>query len=81
MFKKNIDEVLCFRKCSGIHTFFMFNPIEVIMTDKDFKVLYVYNYLKKNRIILPKKGVYYTFEMKAYLIDCTIGEKLNIEKE
>lgn len=61
MFKKNIIP-LCFPKCNSIHTFFMFKCIDIIMTDKDNKVLYIYRNLKPFRIILPKKNVYYTYE-------------------
>ena len=34
MFKKNIID-MCFPKCNSIHTFFMLNPIDVYMTDKN----------------------------------------------
>ena len=61
-FKKDIDYVLRFR-CNGIHTFCMREKIDVILTDKNNNVLYVYKNLKKNRIILPKKNVYYTYEL------------------
>ena len=40
MFKKNISYGLCFPKCNSIHTFFMSKPIDVIMTDKEYKVLF-----------------------------------------
>ena len=63
MFKKNIDYGIILIKCNSIHTFFMKENIDIIMTDKNFNVLYVYNNFKKNRIILPKKKVYYTIEL------------------
>ena len=56
MFKKNIDYGLCFPKCNSIHTFFMKIPIDVIMTDKNYNILYIFNNLKPNKIILPKKN-------------------------
>ncbi len=62
MGKKNIDYCLVFPKCNSIHTFFMKEEIDVVMTDKNLKVLYIKKNMKKNRIILPKKKVYYTFE-------------------
>ena len=40
----------------------MFQNIDVIMTDKTNKILYTYENIKPNRIILPKKNVYYTYE-------------------
>ena len=64
MFNKNIDKILCFPKCNSIHTFFMLQSISVVMTDKNFNVLYIYDSIKPWKIILPKKGVYYTFEFK-----------------
>lgn len=62
MRKTNIDYALLFRS-NGIHTFFMKEEIDVILTDKNYKVLYLYKNLKKNKIILPKKNVYYTIEL------------------
>ena len=62
MFKKNITYALKFR-CNGIHTFFMREKIDVIICDKNNKILYIYKDLKKNRIILPKKDAYYTYEL------------------
>lgn len=62
MFKKNINYALRLR-CNGIHTFFMREKIDVILTDKTNNVLFIYRNLNKNRIILPKKNVYYTYEL------------------
>jgi len=60
--KKNIDYCLLFKRCNSIHTFFMKEAIDVVMTDKDNKIIYIKKNMKKNRIILPKKGVYQTYE-------------------
>lgn len=79
MFKKNINKCLCFPKCNSIHTFFMFNNIDVVMTDKSFRVLYIYNNLKPFKIILPKKDVYYTFEFPINKFKFNINEKIRIE--
>ena len=65
MFKKNINYCLCFPKCNSIHTFFMLTNIDVVMTDKNNNILYTYHNLKPNKIILPKKNVYYTYELPA----------------
>lgn len=64
MFKKDIDYVLKI-KTNGIHTFFMKMNIDVYLTDKNNKILYIYKNLKPNRIILPKKNVKYTYETKV----------------
>lgn len=64
MFKKQkIDFGICFPKCNAIHTFFMFQSIDVVMTDINHKILYIYPNLKPWKIILPKKNVYYTYEL------------------
>ena len=79
MFKKNIDYGLCFPKCNSIHTFFMKIPIDVIMTDKNYNILYIFNNLKPNKIILPKKNIYYTFELPINKFKFNINEKLKVE--
>ena len=61
-FKDNIKSILCFPKCNSIHTFFMKVSIDVIMLDKNKRVIYIFNNIKPWRIILPKKKVYYTLE-------------------
>ena len=78
MFKKNITFGLCFPKCNSIHTFFMLRAIDVIMTDKDYNILYIFNNIKPNRIILPKKNVYYTFELPIDMFEFNIKEKLKV---
>ena len=79
MFKKEINFGLCFPRCNSIHTFFMKVPIDVIMTDKDYNILYIFNNLKPNKIILPKKDVYYTFELPTNKIYFNIKEKLQVK--
>ena len=79
MFKKNINYGLCFPRCNSIHTFFMKIPIDVIMTDKNYNILYMYKNLKPNKIILPKKNVYYTFELPCNYFNFKIKEKLQVK--
>lgn len=79
MFKKNIDYCLLFKKCNSIHTFFMKENIDIVMTDKNNKVLFIKKNMKKNRIILPKKDVYNTYEFPANFIkDLKVNEQLKI---
>lgn len=60
MFQKNIKN--CLRiKTNSIHTFFMKKPIDIIMTDQQNNVLYIFKNVKKNKIIIKPK-VYYTYE-------------------
>lgn len=64
MFYKNkIDHGLAFKKCNSIHTFFMTQPIDIIMTDVNNKILYIFPNFKPWKIIMPKKNVYYTYEL------------------
>lgn len=79
MFKKNINYALCFPKCNSIHTFFMFSNIDVVMTDKDYNIIHIFKNLKPNKIILPKKNVYYTFELPINKFKFKINEKIKVE--
>lgn len=81
MFKKeNIDYCLCFSRCNSIHTFFMKQNIDVVMTDKNKKVLFTYKSLKPWKIIWPKKNVYYVYETKENTFNYNIGEYMKFEK-
>ena len=64
MFKKHIDYGVRLR-ANGIHTFFMKQNIDVILTDKNNNILYTYKNLGPNKINWPKKHVYYTYELPA----------------
>lgn len=77
MFKKNINYCMLFKNCNSIHTFFMKENIDVVMTDKNNKILYIKKNMKKYRIILPKRNVYKTYEFPAnYIKDLKINDKL-----
>ena len=78
MFKKNITYGLCFPKCNSIHTFFMKENIDVIMCDKNNKILYFYQNLKKNKIILPKKNVSKVYETPSNFFDIKINDKMKV---
>ncbi len=65
MFVKDFDYCLRFLNCRSIHTFFMKTKIDVIMTDKDNNVLFIFRNLSPWKVILPKKGVYTTYEFPA----------------
>lgn len=79
MFTKKIDKCLCFPKCNSVHTFFMLEPIDIIMTDKNYKILYIFKNVKPYKIILPKKDVYYTFEIPINYFNFEIDSKLRVE--
>ncbi len=73
MFKKDIKEGIVLKQCNSIHTFFMFDSIDIVMVDRNNKVLYLYEYFKPWRVILPKKKVYSIYELPKGSI-----EKYNI---
>lgn len=64
MFKKKIiDYGLLFKDCNSIHTFFMLQNIDVIMTDKLDNILFMYESLKPWQLIMPKKRVVNIYEL------------------
>ena len=81
MFKKNIERGLLFRHCNSIHTFFMKENIDVLMCDRDFKIIYYYKDLEKNRVILPKRKVYAVIELPVNFYSFEIGERIVIKNE
>jgi len=79
MFQKEITNALLFNNCNSIHTFFMKSNIDVIMCDKDNNIIYYYNNLCKNKIILPKKNVYKTIELPVNYFDIKINSKIRVD--
>ena len=61
MFRKEIID-MCFPNCNSVHTFFMKKPIDIYMTDKNYKILFIFKSVKPSKIILPKRNVFYTIE-------------------
>ena len=57
----------------------MKSNIDVIMCDKNNIILYYYNNLSKNKVILPKKDVYKTIELPVNYFDIKINEKMRID--
>lgn len=83
MFKlDHIETGLRFPKCNSIHTMFMCQKIDVIMTDDNDEILYLYPNLKSERIIFPKKNVYYTYELPIGSIqNLKVGDFLHVYHE
>ncbi len=63
-FKKNVDYILLFKKCSGIHTFFMKFNIDVIMTDNNHNILHVFKSVSKNKIIY-NRNAFFVYEIPS----------------
>lgn len=81
MFEKNIASALEFDKCNSIHTFFMKDNIDVIMCDKENRVLFYFKKLGKGKIIWPKKGVIKVFETPSGYFDIKLGDKVIINED
>lgn len=79
MFKKTSNYALIFPKCNSIHTFFMKMNIDVIMCDNDNNILYIYNDLKPNRIILPKRKIKKVIEVPAGIFKFKLNTKIEIK--
>lgn len=61
MFKKRIKHGILFKNCRSIHTFFMFDKIDVIATDKNDNIIKQYKDVKPWRILIapkPTKNIY-----------------------
>ena len=80
MMKKNINYCICFPKCNSIHTFFMKENIDVVMTDKNNKILYIYKDLKKNKVITHKE-VYNIYEFPRNSTSFKINDVIKIETD
>lgn len=74
MFKRKVNYILCFPRCNSIHTMFMFINIDVHMTNKNNKILYIYKNIKPYKVILPKKNVYYTYESPVNYYNYKVGD-------
>lgn len=79
MMCKNIDRALLFDKCNSIHTFFMISNIDVILCDDNNVILYYFNDMAPNKVILPKKGVTRIYELPVNYFDIRIKDKLEVE--
>ena len=71
--KKVTEQILLFPRCNSVHTFFMFQNIDIIMTDKNYNIKYKFKEVSPWKIIFPKKNIYYTFEFSTCL-------NLNLDK-
>lgn len=77
-FKKNINYGLYFKKCNSIHTFFMKDEIDIIMLDKNNKILFLYPNFKKNKILI-KKEVYNIIELpKNSINSLKVNDYINL---
>lgn len=76
MFQKNINNALLFKKCNSVHTFFMKTNIDIIMCNNNDEILFFYQDVKPNKIILPKKGVSKVIETPANFFNIKLNSKI-----
>ena len=74
MFKEEITPI-CFPKCHSIHTFFMKKNIDVVMTDRDNKIIAIYRNVPKNKIIINRKA-YNTYELPTDKYKIKLNDKI-----
>jgi uncharacterized membrane protein (UPF0127 family) len=69
MFKiKKIDYGLYFKNCNSIHTFFMFQRIDVVMVDKFNQIVYLKENVPPFSLIKTKKEAKDTYEFPVKTI-------------
>ena len=77
-----IKEGFRFENCKKINTYFFCQKVDIVMTDIDNKILYMYPNLKTEKKIRKKKNVYYTYILPLSSCDkLNIGDILKIEQE
>ena len=78
MGKTNIQKGIFFPKTRSIHTFFMKENIDVIMIDKNNKIVYYHKNLQRNKILIKKKA-YHTIELPHNSLKCIeLGNQIMI---
>lgn len=82
MFKRQkINCAFIFFKCNSIHTFFCFQNIDVIMTDKNNKIVFFETNVGKNRVIVNKNGVNTIETPNNYFKDLKIGKYIEMSDQ
>ncbi len=81
-FRFQLDPIttgLCYPKKKSITTYFLCQNIDIVITDKDFKILFIYQNIRSEKVIFRKKKAYYIFELPAFSSkDLQIGQQLQI---
>ena len=73
MNKKNIYYGLLIKNCKSIHTFFMLEPIDVLLLDKDNKILSI----KRN--VTPNKIVIFSNKKRTNILELPSNSSLNLK--
>lgn len=76
---KPITIGLCYPKKKSINTYFLCQNIDIIITNKEYEILYIYQNIRSEKIIFRKRKAYYIFELPAFESkDLKVGQKLQI---
>ena len=72
MNKKNIDYGLLIENCKSIHTFFMREPIDIILLDKESRILMI------NRNVLPNKILIFKNKKRTNILELPVNSSINL---
>lgn len=72
MNKKNIDYGLLLINCKSIHTYFMLEPIDVILLDKDNRILMI------NRNVMPNKILIFNNKKRTNILELPNNSSINL---
>ena len=73
MFKKNIKDALLFNRCNSIHTFFMLENIDVLLLDKNNRILMI------NRNVKPNKVLIFNNKNKTNILELPNNSSINLK--
>ncbi len=73
MYKKNINYGILLKNCKSIHTFFMLEPIDVLLLDKENKILSI----KRN--VTPNKIVIFSNKKRTNILELPNNSSLNLK--
>lgn len=75
----DIEEGICFPKKRRINTYFYYQRVDLIMTDKDNKILTIFKNVPSERRYKGKKGTYFLYVFPVGVSDFyELGDILNI---
>ena len=78
----DIDSGLCFPKKRRINTYFYYQRVDLIMTDKNNKILSIFSNVPTERRYKGKKGTYFLYVLPVGVTDFyEIGDTLDITIE
>ena len=78
--KKTITIGKCFPHCCSIHTFFMFQKIDIVICNKDMEVIGLKKEFPTNRILFPIRGAAFILELPLGSIEnLKIGDFISFE--